>query len=174
MCFKNMSISGLTPDPRELIIFFVEHLFGKLVGNVFIAFWHTYYSDSPTLAESSSAVFNLVYSIHTNLHSFEETQFTISMKVNGLTKVNVIGCYACAIEAVKPRSSTAEKELSTSSSFCSSCSWFKADMDREDASGSTTQSSAVREKELETMVQALVEKALASERARLPGEHARI
>ena len=96
------------------------------------------------------------------------------MKVNGLAKVNVIGCYACAIEAVKPRGSTAEKVLSTSSSFCSSCSWLKADMDREDANGSTTQSSAVREKELETMVQALVEKALASERARLPGEHARI
>ena len=39
------------------------------------------------------------------------------MKVNGLTKVNVIGCYTCAIEAVKPRGSMAEKGLSTSSSF---------------------------------------------------------
>ena len=66
----------LTPDPQELIIFFVEPLFGKLVGNMFIAFWHTY-SDSPTLAESSSAVFNHVSSIHTNMHSFEETWFTI-------------------------------------------------------------------------------------------------
>ena len=35
------------------------------------------------------------------------------MKVNGLTKVNVIGCYACTIEAVKPCGSTAEKRRSS-------------------------------------------------------------
>ena len=37
------------------LFFFVEHLFWKISGNVFIAIWHTY-SDSPTLAESVSAV----------------------------------------------------------------------------------------------------------------------
>ena len=73
-CHLNRVFFCLTPDPRELTIFFVESCFVKLVGN---AFWYAY-SDSPTLAECSSAILNHVSSIHINLQSFEATRFAIS------------------------------------------------------------------------------------------------
>ena len=54
--------------------FCVESIFGKLVGNMFCAFWYAY-SDSPNLAECSCAIFN---------HISGNTLTCIRLKCRGL------------------------------------------------------------------------------------------